>query len=89
MLRRPQPWPFSLRSLRLRQRLSTPKRVFLLGFFEPMMVLIFLWTVRGRDDDVFTSRNIQISGALKEDDLADLVSVIRHGRRPQTRKTGI
>jgi hypothetical protein len=49
MLRRPQPWPFSLRSLRLGQRLSTPKRVFLLGFFEPMMVLIFLWTVRGRD----------------------------------------
>jgi len=31
-------------------------------------------------DDVFTSRIIQISGALKQDGLADLESVIRHGR---------
>jgi hypothetical protein len=55
--------------------------MWLLTAFHPVLkAAIALRQLLG--DDVFTSRNIQISGALKEDDLADLESVIRHGRAP-------
>jgi hypothetical protein len=57
-----------------------PLMWFLTAFYPVLEAAIALRQLLG--DDVFTSRNIPISGALKEDGLADLEFVIRHQRAP-------